>query len=150
MISPSSKFDDHEFLIAFEQLQTNDDVYRNQSNDIVYPNGSIAYPSNTIHAFDGLYYSSHVPVTGIMPKRKIDTIYKDDISQSDSVSKKSDHTKSSKTSEITKEEDEKSLESNKSSFQESIKKIMQQHYDSMSSSNKKEEEKNTKEKELKN
>jgi hypothetical protein len=148
-ISPSSKFDDQEFLIAFEQLQSNDDVYRNKFNDIVYPNGSIAYPNDSIHVFDGLYYSSHVPTTGIIPKRKLDTVYKDDVSQSDSVSKKSDHTKTSKTSELTKEEDEKSLDTNKSSFNESIKKIMQKHYDSSSSSKKKEEEKNLKDSENK-
>jgi hypothetical protein len=74
-------------LIAFEQLQTNDDIYRNQTNDIVYPNGLIAYPSNTIYEFDGLYYSSYVPMTGMISKRKTDTIYKDDVSQSDSVNK---------------------------------------------------------------
>jgi hypothetical protein len=84
-------------------LQTDDDIYRNQTNDIVYPNGSIAYPHNTIHEFDGLYYFSHVPMTGMISKRKIDTIYKDDVSQSDSVSKTSDHTKSSKTSDLTKQ-----------------------------------------------
>jgi hypothetical protein len=83
-------------------------------------------------------------MTGIIPKRKLDTIYKDDVSHTDSVSKKSENTKTSKTSELTKEEDEKSLDSNKSSFQESINKIMQKHYDSISSFNKKEEEKNLK------
>jgi hypothetical protein len=83
-------------------------------------------------------------MTGMIAKRKIDTIFKDDVSQTDSWSKNSDHTKSCNTSDLTEDEAKKSLDSNESSFQESIKKIMQQHYDSVPSLNKKEEQENKK------
>jgi hypothetical protein len=40
-------------------LQSDDDAWRNQTNDIIYPSWLIANSYNTIHELDGVYYSSH-------------------------------------------------------------------------------------------